>query len=307
MAVMLVVKQMLTFIRGHLREEPRAICTRFKLCGAGVEFVVKQDSPLCGPCQLGVNIVKDYINQPDDELLKMLTKACENLPADLQSICKIAVTLVGKQMITYIRGHLRESAREICARFRLCGSSVVEQNIEKQGDTILCQPCQIGVSLVKDYLNLPDDEILKILTKACEELPENLQNPCKIALLLVGKQAIQYIRRNMNETPRNVCAAFRICARRNTTEIQQDSPLCGPCQLGVQLVKDYINKPDDELLGMLNKACENLPSDLQAPCKMAVMLVGKQMLTYVRGHLREEPRAICARFKLCGSGISKRK
>jgi len=341
---------MLEFIRGNLRESPRVICARFNLCSPQEE---KQDGPLCGPCQLGVNLVKEYISKPDDELLGMLLKACESLPSDLQAPCKMAVTLVGKQMLEMIRGNLRESPRVICARFRLCSAQ-----IEEKQDGPLCGPCQLGVNLVKEYISKPDDELLGMLLKACESLPSDLQAPCKMAVTLVGKQMLEFIRGNLRESPRVICARFGLCSPSqeqteeeknkiqcilkclgsgwnvqkvlalvakcktdkkcyvkelgehaadcvfgclSKREEKQDTPLCAPCQLGVQLVKDYISKPDDELLSMLLKGCESLPSDLQAPCKMAVTLVGKQLLEMIRGNLRESPRVICSRFRLCSA------
>jgi len=139
-----------------------------------------------------------------------------------------------------------------------------------------------------------------MLNQQCERLNQNLVAACKMAVMLIGRQAIAYIRTHLSESPRSICARFRLCAA-SEKEIKQDGPLCGPCQLGVQLVKDYINRPDDELVAMLNRGCESLAIDLQAPCKMAVMLVGRQAIAYVRGHLAESPRQICARFNLCAA------
>jgi hypothetical protein len=234
----------------------------------------------------------------------MLMQACNALPEQLQAPCKMAITLVGGQMIAYIRTHLRESPREICARFRLCARQEDAVVVVAQ-DTPLCTPCQLAVNLVKDYLSQPDENILRILLNGCNQLPENLQAPCKMAVTLVGSQMIAYIRSHVREEPRVICTRFRLCAG-NFVEDNQDTPLCAPCQLGVNLVKDYISKPDEELLKMLLNGCNALPEQLQAPCKMAITLVGGQMIAFIRNNLRESPREICARFRLCGRQVEEK-
>jgi len=185
----------------------------------------------------------------------------------------------------------------------LIALAVLASAQEVQQDTPLCGPCQLGVSLIKQYINQPDEELLKMLLNGCNSLPENLQAPCKMAITLVGGQIIAYVRTHLREEPRAICARFRLCGATETVDGTQDTPLCGPCQLGVQLVKDFANRSDDELLDMLNRGCDALPEGVQAPCKMAVMLVGKQMIAYIRTHLRESPRQICANFRLCGAAV----
>jgi hypothetical protein len=210
-------------------------------------------------------MVKDFVSRPDDELLKMLADQCEKLPADLQTACKMAVTLVGKQMITYIRTHLRESPRQICTRFRLCKAT--EQEEENRVQCVLkCLGSGWNVQ-----------KVLALLAKC------RTNKQCYIKE--VGQQAAECIQKCFSEE--------------SESSDEQDTPLCGPCQLGVQLVKDFASKPDDELLKMLVDQCEKLPENIATACKMAVTLVGKQMITYIRSHLRESPRQICGRFRLC--------
>jgi hypothetical protein len=184
-----------------------------------ISFVsTAQDTPLCTPCQLGVSLVKEYINKPDEELLKMLLAGCGALPEQLVTPCKMAVTLVGGQMIAYIRSHLRESPREICARFKLCGPPSSE--IVNLQDGPMCSPCQLAVSLIKDFIHRPEDELVEMMTKSCDSLPSDFQSPCKIGVMLVGKQAILFIRGQLTETPRQICSRFNACARDSLLSIK---------------------------------------------------------------------------------------
>jgi len=255
---------------------------------------------LCQPCQLGVQLIKDFANKPDEELLAMLLKQCDRLPEQARGPCKLALSLVGRQIITYVRRNLQEPNKQICHRFRLC-KSPTKKIVQ---DTPLCAPCQLGVNLVKDYLSKPDEELLKMLMQGCNALPEQLQAPCKMAITLVGGQMIAYIRTHLRESPRQICARFRLCGSQdNIVVIAQDTPLCTPCQLAVNLVKDYLGQPDENILRILLNGCGQLPENLQAPCKMAVTLVGSQMIAYIRSHVREEPRVICAKFRLCAGSF----
>jgi hypothetical protein len=296
LALSLVGKQIITYVRRNLQEPNRAICNKFKLCRTPFEKL-SQDGVLCTPCQLAVNLIKDYSTKPDEELLALLIKGCNSLPEAVQAPCKMAVTLVGGQLIAYVRTHLRESPRQICAKFRMCAAT--EESIEKQ-DSPLCAPCQLGVQLVKDYINRPDEELLRMLMNGCNALPEQLQAPCKMAITLVGGQMLAYIRTHLTETPRQICAKFRLCGAAMEVAVQ-DGPLCTPCQLAVNLVKDYLSKPDEELLRILMNGCNGLPEQFQAPCKMAVSLAGGQALAFLRAQVSGSPREICAKFGACGA------
>jgi len=267
-----------------------------------IALTFAQGDLLCQPCQLGVQLIKDFAAKPDEELLAMLLKQCDRLPEQARPPCKLALSLVGRQIITYVRANLQQPNKAICHRFRLCRTPTEEIEIvaDAAQDTPLCAPCQLAINLIKQYANQPDEELLKMLMNGCNALPEAVQAPCKMAVTLVGPQLIAYVKSHLREEPRAICARFRLCAAQELVDGSQDTPLCGPCQLGVQLVKDFANRPDDELLDMLNKGCEALPEAVQAPCKMAVMLVGKQMIVYIRSHLRESNRLICANFRLCG-------
>lgn len=294
LALSLVARQIITYVRSHLQEPNKSICHKFRLCRSPTEESIEQDGPLCTPCQLAVNLIKDYATKPDEELLKMLMSGCNALPENIQAPCKLAVTLVGPQLIAYVRSHLRESPRQICARFRMCSAT---EQIEQ--DTPLCAPCQLGVQLVKDYISKPDEELLRMLMNGCNALPEQLQAPCKMAITLVGGQMLAYIRSHLSETPRQICAKFRLCGASMEVAIQ-DSPLCTPCQLAVNLVKDYLSKPDEELLRILLNACGSLPEQFQAPCKMAVTIGGGQALAFIRSQVNGSPREICAKIGACG-------
>jgi hypothetical protein len=314
-ALNLAGREIIRYVRANLTQPNLQICQRFRLCSRTADDVEvltlaeeKQDTPLCAPCQLGVQLVKDYLSKPDEELLAMLLRGCDALPEQLTAPCKMAITLVGGQMIAYIRTHLRESPRQICARFRLCGATV-EEAVEVKQDTPLCAPCQLGVQLVKDYISKPDEELLAMLLRGCDALPEQLTAPCKMAVTLVGGQMIAFIRNNLRESPRAICARFRLCGASDAVAIKkQDGPLCTPCQLAVNLVKDYLTKPDEELLRLFLNLCENLPEQFQAYCKMAVTIGGKQVLDLLRANLRGTPRELCSRLGACGrSAIAARK
>jgi hypothetical protein len=114
--------------------------------------VFAQDN-LCGPCTLGLQRVKDTIERPDATLLGELNKGCEQLPPTYQSYCKMAVQFAGVQILTFLRDKLKESPKELCTKWKLCGSNYKVE--PAQG--YLCQACLLGVSLIKDYANQPDE------------------------------------------------------------------------------------------------------------------------------------------------------
>lgn len=227
LALSLVGRQIITYVRANLQQPNKAICNRFRLCSSPSDEILalfteeKQDTPLCAPCQLGVNLVKDYISKPDEELLKMLLAGCNALPEQLQAPCKMAITLVGGQMIAYIRSHLSATPREICARFRLCGAQ--ETAIVAAVNGPLCTPCQLAVNLVKDYLSKPDDEILRILLNGCDQLPEQFQAPCKMAVTLAGKSLLDFLRGNLREEPRVLCARLGACSA--SAAVEEKNPV----------------------------------------------------------------------------------
>jgi hypothetical protein len=276
-----------------------------------IAFSIAQGDLLCNPCQLGVQLVKDFANKPDEELLAMLLKQCDRLPEQARGPCKLALSLVGRNIIVYVRANLQQPNKAICHRFRLCRSPTEESQVlamftEEKQDTPLCAPCQLGVNLVKDYISKPDEELLRMLMSGCNALPEQLQAPCKMAITLVGGQMIAYIRSHLTETPREICARFRLCARQEQAVVVANGPLCTPCMLFINLVKDYLSQPDEQILRILLNGCEQLPEQFVAGCKMVVTLAGKSALDFVRSNLREEPRVLCARFRACNNEIEEK-
>jgi hypothetical protein len=290
-------------------KEPRQICAGLGVCTSSQKLALptaeinkltvalKQDGRFCTPCLMAVQLIKDYLDKPDDELIEMLAQACSLLPDGLQTPCKAMIAVIGKQLIAYVRSHASDSPRAICARWSMCSANI---EATKQ-DGVFCTPCLMAVQLIKDYLDKPDNELIQMLAEACNLLPDGLQTPCKAMIAVVGKQLIDYVRSHVNDSPRKICAAYSMCGAASVDVILQDGFLCAPCQLGVQLVKDYLDKPDSELLKMLMSYCDQLPDQLITPCKLAVTMVGPQMIAYVRSHVNDTPRAICAKFRFCSA------
>ena len=289
-------------------KEPRQICQGLGVCGAGVSkiafktnpIVLKQDGRFCTPCLMAVQLIKDYMDKPDDELIEMLAAACDLLPDNVRTPCKAMIAVVGKQLIDYVKSHVNDSPRKICARWSLCSATVVAKEFKQDG--VFCTPCLMAVQLIKDYLSKPDNELIEMIAANCALLPDNLVTPCKAMVAVVGKQLIDYVRSHVNDSPRQVCAYWSLCGEKTIEKLIKDSFLCAPCQLGVQMIKDYLDKPDDELLKMLVAYCNKLPDQLQTPCKIAFATLGPQLIAYVRSHVSDTPREICARFRLCKSG-----
>eukprot|EP01080_Neovahlkampfia_damariscottae_P010439 gene10439-2961_t len=293
-------------------KEPRQVCQALGVCGAGVASIdevqklkshpiaLKQDGRFCTPCLMAVQLIKDYLDKPDDELIEMLAQACDLLPDNVRTPCKAMVAVVGKQLIDYVRSNVNDSPRQICARWSLCSSKDSAKKFSQDG--VFCTPCLMAVQLIKDYMGKPDNELIEMLAANCELLPDNLVTPCKAMVAVVGKQLIDYVRSHVNDSPREVCAYWSLCGANNLEKLIKDSFLCAPCQLGVQMIKDYLDKPDDELLKILVAYCDKLPEQLQTPCKIAFATLGPQLIAYVRSHVSDTPREICAKFRLCNAG-----
>jgi len=79
--------------------------------------------------------------------------------------------------------------------------------------------------------------------------------------------------------------------------------ICGPCQMGVSVVKDYLTLPDRELINMLEKLCTKIPEAYQTQCKAAVAGFGQQVLRLARETFREEPTVICQRIGACNPAM----
>eukprot|EP01080_Neovahlkampfia_damariscottae_P010440 gene10440-2962_t len=246
---------------------------------------------LCQPCKMGVNFIKEELKKPNEELLQTLVSGCEKLGEKLAPQCKMAVVLFGGEIINFVRREFSETSETICSKINLC-----KKELKKQ-DGALCAPCQLGVQFIKDYLEKPDDELIQILAGFCENLPSDFVGPCKAMVAIMGKELIEFVRENVNDSPRKICAQFGLCS--SQIQITKNSVFCSPCKMAVQMIKDYIHKPDDELQKMLYDACTKLPDKVQQYCKAGVTWAGSYIIAYVRKHVQDSPKVICARFKLC--------
>eukprot|EP01080_Neovahlkampfia_damariscottae_P001848 gene1848-989_t len=94
-----------------------------------------------------------------------------------------------------------------------------------------------------------------------------------------------------------VCLAF---SKTFVAEAPKENGMaCNLCQNGAAIVKDYLTKPDEALLGMMFRLCTKIPSAYEGACKGAVASMGKEVLKLIRTTFADTPREVCEKMGAC--------
>lgn len=96
-------------------------------------FTIAFAQTACGPCQMGVNVVKDYLTKTDAELMEMLFKLCTKIPENYRDQCTTGVRGFGPALIRTLRINFAGEPRQICEKVGLCtpANAIEAQHQEK--------------------------------------------------------------------------------------------------------------------------------------------------------------------------------
>lgn len=165
---------------------------------------------LCQACVLGVNLIRGYIHQPDEVLIKILVDSCDALPEYFIEPCKLSMRTFGKELIAIVREYINEDSRQICLRFGACAAKQVVPFTPKK--TPLCQPCQAVAVAAKEYFGkLSDKEIKDFLYKGCLYFAEDLQPLCRTILGFTSDGMVSGLRTFLRNEPKVMCQTLGVC------------------------------------------------------------------------------------------------
>lgn len=271
---------------------------KFLIVAIFISSIVAQDQ-LCTTCKHSITSIRDSLANPNSDLISKFSAYCDRVPTQYQGFCKIGMTLYGSRILSFIRTKMElVDADAFCNKWKLCGS-----NLEfSQG--YLCQACMVGVSLIRDYMNQPDEVLIQMLVASCDSLPEPYVTGCKLAFISYGRTLIQLVRDNLTEQPRALCLRLGACSdekqRLFLTFFKKTGPMCDPCKVAASMAKVYVSSiKDDEIKAFLGRGCSFWPDDLQPVCKVILGYAQDGVIGGIRSFFALETRDICGRIGLC--------
>jgi len=252
----------------------------------------------------GVDFVRRFINETEDEIIRGLIKECNQLDEPQDRICRTFVEVIGRDIIKYIKMYGGEP-EEVCKRFRICRPTEIKPVVQlPEAPKQICQFCIYGVQTVVNFLNESEDFIIEKANEQCNQLGETPKRLCLTLVSLFGRQVIRYIKEYGAENPREVCQRFRLCTvsllevPTNVITQQEPKALCTACILAVSQIQRMINESEEEIVRTLLQQCALLPEQLQQYCRLVVNLYAKDLIDYVRTRIGE-PRTLCQRIGIC--------
>ena len=88
--------------------------------------ITKKKNMLCGTCTSTLTIVKDFLNQSNQDWQNLINNGCLLLPDSLRQPCRIASIMLLPETLRYLREVFKDDAKVICGRIGLCGEKQYE-------------------------------------------------------------------------------------------------------------------------------------------------------------------------------------
>jgi hypothetical protein len=141
-----------------------------------------------------------------------------------------------------------------------------------------------------------------MLVSSCDSLPENFVMACKAGFISYGRVLIGLVRDQINEQPRVLCEKYGACTPTSQFALffKKPSKVCAPCQLAVNIAKNYVAEISDvEIHKLLGQVCTFAPVEYQSMCRMLVAMGADSVVVSLRTFFKDDAKTICQKIGTC--------
>jgi saposin len=299
-------------------ENASVVCAQLKLCTAKVEpaTLVKTEEvqsevrvpaavasdAKCTICVFVVSSVENYIstNKTEKEITDALAKLCNKLPQQYGTQC----TAIVNEYTPYIIYYLKEKfpADKICKTLGLC-TATKEVEAEEVNPLPSCYLCQYVIQYVEQMVpaNASEQQIIDALNQVCDYVPVLFQSQCKNFTQQYLDQVVHLI---IKKAPASeICEFIKLCTPSRKSPKAASSPLiCNGCKHLVAVASNFITKntTEQEIVRIVEKACEFFPEQYKGLCKIVVEQYGPAIISKLAQQYFD-PDQVCTAVKACTS------
>ncbi|KAL9656733.1 hypothetical protein ABK040_003000 [Willaertia magna] len=160
-----------------------------------VETANVELKPFCDVCVMLATTLEQYVNQSEPQIINQLDNICDKMGGALDGICKVFVSLYGKQLVDLLLQKL--PPKQACCKLTLCdcqqqtkimNGKVIHQCIKNNRDCKLCTKMMNTMRLQhyeNEKLKLHDNGALEnLFEKTCQSFEEEKQQERCYGLLI---------------------------------------------------------------------------------------------------------------------------
>ncbi|XP_026733389.1 uncharacterized protein LOC113497828 [Trichoplusia ni] len=145
-----------------------------------------------------------------------------------------------------------------------------------------------------------EDEIFQAVDKACDRLPQSVNDECKQFVTQYGPAVVALLVQNID--PSTICPAIGICPKTEEVrrvDINSEKSNCPLCLFAVEQLETMLknNHTEDSIRHALDNLCTHLSTKLRTECVDFVDTYTEQLVEMLVANLNAQE--ICVFLKLC--------
>ncbi|XP_026315366.1 uncharacterized protein LOC113226815 [Hyposmocoma kahamanoa] len=167
---------------------------------------------------------------------------------------------------------------------------------------VICQFCQYFLHYlqveISDIKN--EEKIKETVEKACDKLPQSINDQCKVFVSQYGQQVIALLVHEID--PSSVCPALGLCPQVHEVRrvsINSDKSNCPLCLFAVEQLETMLktNRTEASIRKALDGLCNHLSQKLRTQCVDFVDTYTEQLVEMLVANMNAQE--ICVFLKLC--------
>nr|XP_006811583.1 PREDICTED: prosaposin-like [Saccoglossus kowalevskii] len=280
----------------------------------------KENDEVCDFCKEVIVTVRNLIanNATEQQITGFLKSACDLITdAELKLMCNTAVTEYAQELFDLIISELDPEV--VCTAMGLCQPAMsnkmpdMKPILKKVPNADLCTECKTVITEAKQALadNKTREEILEVLEQLCQQLGP-FEAECDDFMKQYIPQLLDLLEAQLD--PEVICQALGFCSSVMKKKLilpsieltpakkmknVDASVQCIVCEFAMQEIDKLItqNSSASEIISVVDKVCEILPSTIRGECKSFVDEYGPAIIQLLVQEV--SPDKICSMLKLC--------
>ncbi|KAL0220993.1 hypothetical protein RCL1_000847 [Eukaryota sp. TZLM3-RCL] len=261
---------------------PSVVCSSIGLCA---EYTVDNEI-LCPTCKFVVGLLEGMITDEttQQEIIQMVEKVCDLVPAAIQPMCKGLIEEYAQPMIQMLIE--RYPSEVVCQMIGMC----------PQSNDIFCPACQFVIGWIESKISEEStrQEIIAMVEQVCNFVPASLQPTCKTLIEQYGNLIIDLLVERFPGTA--VCQMIGLCP---ANQESNDSIPCSICTWVVGTVYSKISDEatKEEIISIVSGVCAFVPASVKPLCTEMITNYGNMIIDLV---VQKFPASVvCSSIGLC--------